>query len=274
MIVEALGLDPRVVRRVAHRTQQWGEALERDAIGEDLQNPPALRHDQEQKRRETASLFAIAGSYRLLLDVGEARYPLQRGAQHFNALGSPFAHPLAVCGDETQIVGAALQEDRQLSAPDRANVLLALGWLDQTGPGPVAADAHDALRSHLELAGPVAETPVGRLRVPMAAIAAVVAAADSAAHQEADLQPLVAAVHDVLIRIHDMTAAAMQDRYHWKNLLSGVLPVEPEAAALAAIAMAAAMRRGADDDVLGTLGREPAFVAPLLIGREIVRRSQ
>jgi len=276
MLAEAFGLTPKTLSRVAHRTQQWGEAIEREisrpSLSDDVELPS--RDDRERKRREVASLFAIAGSYRLLLDVDEAAGSLRRSARHFAALGSAFAHPLAVCGTEAEISIGALGEDRPLSAEERGDVLLALGWLDLTAPTRVATQARNALQGHLELAGAVAETPVGRLRIPLDAAARVISAADSVAHEGTALDPLAASLHDALIRIHDVIAAAMRDRFHWRRLLSSVLPVEPEAAALGAIAMAAVMRHEADDEILRQFDLPRVTIAPLLVGREIARSAR
>lgn len=277
-LAEILGLEPETLTRVAHRTVQWAGAIESQIdeieLGEAPVGPRQPR--REQLHREAASLFAIAGSYRLLLDAGEARPALLAAAGHSVAVGSTFAHPLAVCGADIGIAGTALKgTDRPLSADDRADVLLGLGWLDMAAPSQAMDEARGVLHNHLEVARSVAETPVGRLRIPLEATIRVVSEADAVAHGGADgLAGLAASLHDALIRIHDVTSAAMGDRFHWRRLLSNVLPVEPEAAALGAIAMHATMRHEADAEMLDRLDLPPVSLVPLFVGREIARQAR
>jgi hypothetical protein len=277
-LVEALGLERETLERVAHRTRQWGEAIVRtiDAEMEERDEGSSPPRELERRLREAASLFALAGSYLLLLDAREARNALRTAASHFTLLESSYSHPLAVCAANAEIASSALNsgDDRRLAASDRANVLLSLGWLDIAGEKQFIADARPSLLGHLDRAHSVAETRVGRLRLPLDATLRVISAADAVAHEEAGPKALVASLHDALIRIHDVTSSAAADRFHWRALMSSILPVEPEAAALCAVAMSAAMRHEAEAKVLDRLELPPLALAPLLVGREIARSSR
>jgi hypothetical protein len=83
---------------------------------------------------------------------------------------------------------------------------------------------------------------------------------------------LTESVHEFLTRAHEVTAAAMNDQFHWRNLMSSVLPVEPEAAALGAVVMACAMRQQAADALMQRLDLPPQAIAPLVVGRAIAER--
>jgi hypothetical protein len=276
-VPESLGLDPELVDRVAERTVEWGTALSLSA--RDARNA----HEAQQSLREAASLLAIGGSYRLLLDVTGAQEPLRMAAEHFRRLGNFFAHPLSVCAADTSAARAALDAPSgPLKAVDRAHVLLALGWVDVDARGAmIDAEARqlggierDVLFTHMSQAEPVAAAEVGRLRVPLDATMRVVQAADALAHEGREhMRGLVTHLHDFLLRAHDVTAAAARDRFHWAQLMSSVLPVEPEAAALGAVVMRAATRRELADELMERLDLPPQAVAPLEVAGSIVRAA-
>ena len=89
------------------------------------------RRELEDRRRDAASLLAIAGSYQLLLDVVKARDALRTAAAHFRLLGSSFAYPVAVCAADTSATYSAVEAtEHPLSAVGHAHVLLALSWVN------------------------------------------------------------------------------------------------------------------------------------------------
>jgi hypothetical protein len=201
---EVMGLERDALERVAHRTQQWGRSLERSFSADRAPEEDRLSAlGEEQLRREIASLLTIAGSYRLLLRASDAVEPLRAAADHFAAVGSLYAHALAVCsGDQDAGWVRRLDDsDSPLSAADRALVLLRLGWLD-TSPRERNGAAREALFAHMEEDAPVAPTEVGRLRIPLGATMRVLQAVDGMLHEDAGrgIDAVAASTHDFLTR--------------------------------------------------------------------------
>jgi hypothetical protein len=295
-LIESLGLDRDVLERVAHRTHQWAQAIaNRLEEDEEQEESGQSTHSRaEVLRGEAASLFTIAGSYRMLLDPGLAQQSLVPAALHLTANRNSFAYPVAICGGSAELALSSLLEAAPAGAPqDQANALLAWGWMgvaeDQAQPrGRVSAEgfgdrfesrqhpffAREVLQGHLDQARASAQMPVGRLRIPLGAIAHVVNAANRVAQEKEGAARLSMALHDALVRMHDVTAAAMADRYHWRRLMSSVLPVEPEAVVLAGVAAAAARRAGAVDDLFERMDLPPLAAVPLLMGREMAERRK
>jgi hypothetical protein len=85
---------------------------------------------------------------------------------------------------------------------------------------------------------------------------------------------LAGALHDYLLRLDDIARSARADGFHWRNLLSSVLPVEPEATAVGAIVAAAAMQYGMEDDVAASVDLPSAATVPLHMGLTIARQSR
>jgi hypothetical protein len=170
---------------------------------------------------------------------------------------------------------AALDEgDTALSPSSRAHVMLALGWLESTTP-EVRAMAREALHAHAEAARPAATEPVGRVQLPFDAVMRVLGSCEALLDQGADAMPALAgAVHDFLVRVDDISRAARADRFHWSNLLSSVLPVEPESAAVGAIVAAAASEQGMEEALPASIDLPPAATIPLHIGLAVARRSR
>jgi hypothetical protein len=207
---------------------------------------------------------------------GKAVEPLRSGGAHFAAAGSFYSHALAVCSGnrESEWIHQLNQLDRRLTATDREFVLLRLGWLDSVElDGSIGAhDAHDALLAHMDQAAPAAPVEVGRLRIPLEATIRILRSADRVLRADSpmrEVNALAADVHDFLIRVHDVTAEAMNDRLHWERMMSSVLPVEPEAAAAGAVVMAAAGRTQTVGALMDRLALPPQALAPLRVGAEI-----
>lgn len=267
---EALGLEAQTLERVALHTEAWARSLERSLdIDQEANTEDGPGSREEGMRREVASLYAIAGSYRLLLEPPEAVASLHSAVVHFAATRSLFAHPLAVCSGDTSTdwIGEFTGGDRVLSPNGRQLILLRLGWLDAIEGGR-DQEVRAALFAHMDRAAPDSAAKVGRMGVPLDATVRLLASVDRMIGDDGDqdIRQVVPNVHDFLIRAHDVTAGAMSDRFHWRSLMSSVLPVEPEAVALGAAVMAAALQRGAEQELIGRLDLPPPALTPLLVG--------
>ncbi|HEY6781116.1 MAG TPA: hypothetical protein VI111_09185 [Thermoleophilaceae bacterium] len=273
---ELMGLDPEELERVAHRTEQWAGALEnsfRDRM-QSAEGGEGREAEFDQLHWEIASLFAIAGGYRLLLDYGKAVEPLNLAAHHLAATGSFYAHALAVCaGDhDSAWVGRLEEQAPPSNATESELLLLRLGWLD-AGAGGGAEDVRGALREQLERATPGGYAEAGRLGIPLSSTMRVLEAVGAVDREQAGVEALTLPLHDLLTRAYEVTAAAMSDTWHWRRLMSSVLPVEPELAALGAVVMAVARRHGIDGEVMERVRVPPPARVPLLVGGRIVEAS-
>jgi hypothetical protein len=284
-LISRLDLDRERLERVAHRTHQWGEAvanlIEQRLASEapaDSGELPTL----ETLHSEAGSLFAIAGSYRMLLGHGIARESMLPAAQHLAAERSTFSLLCAICGGEPGIAHESLYDLPAALLPgERSDVLLAAGWIDVTGDRfsrDIASSVRQMFHQHLELARPAAEATVGRARIPLGTVAQAVGAAEELAHAEGEMEGpmerLRLTLHDALTRMHEVTAAAMADRYHWKRLMSSVLPVEPEAVVLSAVAMAAATRADVAGELIERIDLPPLAQISMQLGAELAEREQ
>jgi hypothetical protein len=72
----------------------------------------------------------------------------------------------------------------------------------------------------------------------------------------------------------DTARFARADRFHWRNPLSSVLPVEPEATAVGAIVASAAMKYGMEDDVVASIDLPSAATVPLHMDFTVARQSR
>lgn len=152
--------------------------------------------------------------------------------------------------------------------------MLALGWLESASP-PARGAARKGLAAHVRAAEAAAKEPAGRIGLPLEATARVLAAAEALLDEGAAKMPqLAGALHDYLVRLDDIAGAARADGFHWRNLLSSVLPVEPEATAVGAIVAAAAMPHGMENDVAESIKLPSAATVPLHMGVTVARQSR
>jgi hypothetical protein len=274
-VPDMLGLEREAVQRLAHRSEQWARALEGPLESDDASVADQQSRDREQRlRRQIASLFTTAGSYRLVIEPQAAIEPFRGAAAHFEAVGSPYAHAVAVCAGDTQSEWVYTLDPSNLTPSARELVLLRLGWLNASSV-KTHGQVRRALFAHMDAATSVGASEVGRLRLPLSATvrvleSVVVMLEDNSVR---GLEAMSASVHDYLMRCHDLTALAMSDRFHWRNLMSGVLPVEPEAAALGAVVMASAFRRQGVGELLARLELPQAALVPLTVGLAIAQRT-
>jgi hypothetical protein len=72
-----------------------------------------------------------------------------------------------------------------------------------------------------------------------------------------------------------MTVVTLQigPNFHWHSLLSSVLPPEPEATAVGAIAAAAAMEHGMENDLAASI-EQPVATTPPHMGIAVARQSR
>jgi hypothetical protein len=267
-IAETLELDRVLLDNVAERTEEWGRALA-EPRGEPTEAAT------ETTLYEAASLMTIAGSYWMLVDARRASSVFREAAGLYLRVENRFAHAVAICGADTRVAYGALKEQSApLSPSSRANVMLALGWLECVSPD-VQAAAREGIDAHTRAAEPSATQPVGRIGLPLHAIVRVVGAAEALLYDGSDAMPsLTGALHDYLVRADDIARAARADSFHWRNLLSSVLPVEPESTAVGAIVAAAAMHHGMENAVAGSIELPPAATIPVQMGVAVARAAR
>jgi hypothetical protein len=273
---ELMGLDSEELDRVAHRTEQWALG----ALESFSDRAPFAEGDDEvaagfeRLHREVGSLFAIAGGYRLLLDYPTAVESLSRSVQHFAEARSSYAHALAVCAGDlgSGWLDGLRQEGRPSNATESELLLLRLAWLDAKAEGR-AEGVRAALLGQTEIAMPDGYAEAGRLGIPLSSTMRVLDAVRRIDREQAYPGALAVPVRDFLTRAYEVTSAAMSDRWHWRRLMSSVLPVEPEAAALGAVVMSVAMRHGLEDELMERLRLPRTALVPLFVGGAITEAS-
>jgi hypothetical protein len=237
-----LGLDDEDAARVGRRTLQWARALA-EPDEESGREPDAL---------QAAALYRLAAGY-LLLDPEAGRSACAEAAGHLREIGDSYANPLAVCATGYAVLDTAVVEE-SLTPAARAHLLTMLAW------DALADDEQDGLERYWgwrRAAEPDAPLPASHLRIPLSATVAVL---DAAIGESPDR--LAPAVSALLSRVDEVYGAAMRDRYHWRLMLSRVMPVEPEIVAPLAVAALAGRRAGAPlEEHLAGAGGAPARVA-------------
>lgn len=174
----------------------------------------------------------------------------------YQGLGSPFAIAVAICAGEQELPSV---ESRQSTAPeDYAYRALWLAWMvasRKISPPTIPARERDWL-------------PVGHLGIPLRLylnFSRDVGRAIRSGHS----RPLASSLPQLLERGIEPLEMAMADRYHWKALATGVMPVEPELLAIGRI-----VHRALDpwnEDTLTSLGipRNSVERMPLWVARTL-----
>jgi hypothetical protein len=251
---ELLQLDADEVLRVGTITAQWANALARLA---DRQDEGEIRV-RERQAREAASLYVLAGSYQLLVGHDSARNTCAQAASRLSAVGSSFAQPLAVCGNDEGVLRRSLSTSAtdDVSPTTRAHLMLGLAWLSVSEyGGDVGGVARSMLSAHHDQAAMALPIPVGRLDVPLEVTASLLTAAVGVGIEgRSEPDRLSAAARSLLLRTNEVVATAMTDHYHWHLMMSYVMPVEPEVVAPLAVAVVAADRARATDETIAPLG--------------------
>jgi hypothetical protein len=232
-LFELLGLEAESVLAAAAATEDYAENVAGRIVGESR---------REDSGVFVASAYTVAGSLWSLVQPERGAMLFERAASEYAESGSPWATVLAICGSpRTNSRAEEWDPERSLlEHPQPEALLLSYLW-------PVAAGREsdgEELSRLLDLANRTAEEapalPLGRMRIPLARYLDV-GRAIFGLRQNLDIgagsqERLLSAITAFLARAGEATSAARADRYHWTRFRSGLLPLEPEAAAVSALA--------------------------------------
>jgi hypothetical protein len=209
---EVLQLDGEMIKRNANAHADYARMLE--------------RREHSELGPWIASSRLLTAVWRALVDPQSAREELREAAYAYERLKNPYSGVLAVCAQNPGLAKQFIDERKQqnIFAAD-PNTLLAVLLVEiwtrdenETakieGMWKMPADLSIAKRD--ELRQRVLNTPTGRLGLPFRYYS-----------QAKDMEK-VDGVVALLQRAAEPVRVAMMDRYHWNNLYSSVLPLEPE----------------------------------------------
>jgi hypothetical protein len=251
-IPEALGLDPRLVRRIASGTEAYAATI-----------------DDDRDRGQRGNVLALAGAYYALVDpamsmrlFGESLH----GHHDSPAEVSVVTTAIAICADDVltlQRQPPGWPRHGPPVSPAEPVVAAALGqaWIDVRGSSPYYKPGEGGLPDVEQ------PTPVGRLGIPAYVVTRVAQASASAVPGEQDR--IARPITGYLERVYEIVSRARRDRFHWSRLLSTVVPVEPEALASCMIA-ALATRQSETPPLSAAIDLPPAALAPLRIAELFV----
>jgi hypothetical protein len=193
-----------------------------------------------------ASLSVLVASCSTLLDSGSSRVHWLAAARQYAGIGHPYAEVLAVCAGDSRRApsGDALRTPFALQCR-----LLRLAWLAITAPGQA-----DSCRRELDKIRPgadrlQAERP-GQLALPVGYTRDLAQSLVSD-WRDRGLTPAVSSsIRRALRSAADTVRVAQSDRWHWRRILPGFMPVEPEWLAVGRIAYEVIALAGLDEDVI------------------------
>jgi hypothetical protein len=189
-----------------------------------------------EKNRELLPLIAssrlLGAVYRALVDPRAAREEFRDAARLYLNLGIPYCSLLAVCGEDSEVLTQYWrigQEAREQGGGDTdlLGSLVASCWLSAN---PNYRERYRGVLSKvLSQTREQSAITVGRLRLPLRLYLATV---EEISHFDRQLNTPNSGQfrHTIawLERAAEPVAQAMKDRFHWRRLHSGVLPIEPE----------------------------------------------
>jgi hypothetical protein len=193
-----------------------------------------------------ASLSVLVASCSTLLDSASSRAHWLAAAKQYADIGHPYAEILAVCAGDSRRAPPADELRSPLALQCR---LLRLAWLAITAPGQA-----DFCRQELDEIRPganrlQAERP-GQLALPVGHTRDLAQSLVSD-WRDAGLTAAVSSSIRRILRISaDTVRAAQSDRLHWRRILPGFMPVEPEWLAVGRIAYEVITLAGLDEDVI------------------------
>jgi hypothetical protein len=231
--------DESLVQRLARATE--GNALahlaavrepprERMGIGSNW--PEATR--SEQHMMLAASGLAIAGSHWALIDSSGAKRCYFAATEIYRTLRHPFWLVLALCSASQEAMrflaeALSLQFERSTMSAEEVAFMMIAGEMPDLKESFIGIQ--ETLGRHLREVG---NAPVGRLGVPMEDYLRC----RDTLHNAPSLDPrtFASGVGSYLHRATELVRSARHDGFHWRTLRSGVLPIEPEALAVAVAA--------------------------------------
>jgi hypothetical protein len=224
-----------------------------------------------------ASSYASAAVCRSLVDAQEAKELFREAAERYRALDNPYYVLLAICADAQPLVLTYLEGrlgTAQMATPETVFYDMVAAMYGQTiAP---RRDVIAALVSSHEQAQQYRFAPVGRLRLPLflyddlyeefARGTYPLHTGRRAGRNDGRAWPIFLRYSH---RVGEVVGAAMGDNFHWSQLQSRILPIEPEAIALSLAVAALGRQQGWWTDFLATGDRNDYVLAPAIVAARL-----
>jgi len=189
-----------------------------------------------EKNREllplTASSRLLSAVYKALVEPRAARDEFRDAARLYWDLKHPYGSVLAVCAEDSETVlqywnVAQERGGEERSGTDLLSPVIVSCWL--SGHPQHRAEYRGILSRVLERSWGLSAITVGRLRLPLRLyLAAVEEISHSSRNPRTPNSGRFKHTIAWLERAAEPVAQAMQDRFHWHRVHSGILPIEPE----------------------------------------------
>jgi hypothetical protein len=193
----------------------------------------------------SATMAMLAASCWTLVDRREGLARWQAAYERCRLINHSYSGLLSVCA-------GVRHEEKNLSGPARTAVavlsrLLNLAWLAALQPESISQyhDQVQHLGSKVEALG--GQFP-GQLRLPLRRVYLFSEAVCGSWPDPAAASSARASAEHLLRIAADVVRAAQDDQYHWRRILPGFMPLEPEWLALGRIMYQASDRLGLDFD--------------------------
>lgn len=229
-VVEVLGLKEDAVRRRSAAADAWLEYY----------------RSTEKGLHFAGSMAVLGASCWVLTDTITSRDRWQEAANIYAELLHPYAEILSVCAGGAADAGTAALPTTAVGFSCRT---LRLAWLSVTLP-----QLSDSCRAEMDALNPIAERlgarSSGQLLLPASYVYEFSTAIVHDWLEHGVTSRFAAAARRILAHAAVTVASAQRDRYHWRRILPGFMPVEPEWLSIGRITYEAVLRGGESSGII------------------------
>jgi hypothetical protein len=206
-------------------------------------------HSTARGLRYAGSMAVLAASCWVLTDTVTSCDRWRRASDIYCEFSHPYAKILSVCAGDMARPSPADSPRTTLEFSCR---LLSLAWISVTVP-----QSSDSCRAEVDALNPLAErlgsSVSGQLLLPAKYVYEFSAAIVHDWSEFGVTARISAAAKRILVRAAAIVQLAQTDRYHWRRILPGFMPVEPEWLCIGRI-IYEALVRGSDSSEIITEG--------------------
>ncbi len=192
------------------------------------------------------SMAVLAASCWTLTDTVTSRDRWRQAADIYAGLAHPYAQILAVCAGNVAYPESADSSRTTLKVSCR---LLRLAWISVTLP-----QAADSCRAEVDALTPFAERAgasfSGQMLLPAHYVHEFASAIVYDWPEYGINARISAAARRILIRAAVAVQSAQSDQYHWRRILPGFMPVEPEWLSMGRIVYEAVVRSNSSSEII------------------------
>jgi hypothetical protein len=196
--------------------------------------------------RYAGSMAVLAASCWTLTDTVRSRERWRQAADIYSELTHPYSQILSVCAGNVAYPTAAYSLRTTLELSCR---LLHLAWISVTIP-----QSSDSCRAEVDalssFADRVGASFSGQLLLPANYVYDFSVAIVHDWPEYGVTARIAAAAKRILVRGTATVQSAQSDRYHWRRILPGFMPVEPEWLSIGRIVYEAVVRSSASSEII------------------------